>query len=155
VRLSLGNQKKNKWDLEGGVETDITQARSTLDEAGSSEFYHYNGFAQVTWRPSSSFNCSLNATVDKYVAPSFPDAVTVPLLNASASYYCLKYKRGVVTLDAFDLFNRNTSLQRISQLNYLLERRTNIIQQYFLLSFKYRLSKAGNSKSGLDIQVRH
>jgi len=154
LRLSLSNQRREHWDIESGVEADVTDTRSSLDAAGRSMFYHYKGYAKVSYKPTAKLNISLHADIDRYVAPSFPEAVTIPLLSASASYYFLKYRRGVLTLEAFDLLNRNTSLRRISQLNYLLEERSNIIQQYFLLSFKYRLSKADNGKSAVDIDVK-
>ncbi len=41
-------------------------------------------------------------------------------------------------------------------MNYLMEQKSSIIGQYFLLSFKYRLSKAGggNGGSAIDISIK-
>ncbi len=153
LRVSVSNRAQKAWDIECGAEADITQTSTSLNSMGDTWFYHYNGSARISYKPDGNFHLSLIANLDQYKAPGFPDAVTIPLVNASASWYFLNSRRGVLTLDIYDLLNRNTSVQRISQLNYFLERRSNIIRQYFLLSFKYRLSKSGG-KSAVSIDVR-
>jgi hypothetical protein len=78
----------------------------------------------------------------------------VPLIGAGVSYYFLKNQRGVLTLTGADLLNRNTGIERISEMNYLVERNSSIIGRYIMLSFKYRLNKIGDGKGGIDIQIK-
>ena len=64
-----------------------------------------------------------------------------PLWNASLSKQFLKYKRGELKLTAFDLMNRNVGISRTANQNFIEDKRINNLQQYFLLSFTYSLSK--------------
>jgi len=57
-------------------------------------------------------------------------------------------------LGAYDLLNKNSGINRISEMNYLRETRSNIIERYLMLSFKYRLNKAAKSAGVLEINVR-
>ncbi len=154
LRLSGSNRKKDKWDLSAGGSIDITTARFSVQSSMNTQLYHYSGFGEIGYRPSAHFYLSLSATIDQYVSASLGGTVTVPLVNATAAYYFLPAKRGVLSLDAFDLLNRNTGLQRLSEGNYLVERRSDIIRQYFLLSFKYRLSRAPKGNGGVQIELR-
>jgi hypothetical protein len=78
----------------------------------------------------------------------------IPLLSGEVSYYFLKNNRGVLTLQGMDLLNKNTGIQRISELNYLQERITNMLGRYVMLSFKYRLNKMGKSGNTIDVKIR-
>ncbi len=152
-RLRLQTKNLKQFDIDAGIGGDITQARASVNADRRTDYYHYNADAQILWKPHSRFNISVHGTLDRYTASGFDAAVTVPLINASASWYFLKFNRGVLTLDAFDLLNRNSAVYRISQLNVLMEQRSNIIRQYLLLSFKYRLSKTGSGESGISVKL--
>jgi len=67
--------------------------------------------------------------------------------------YFLKANRGVITLSSFDLLNKNSGIERISELNYLQQTQSNIIGRYFMLSFKYRINKFDAGNGGIDLKV--
>ncbi len=90
----------------------------------------------------------LTADFTGYYSEGFDQKFDVPLLGAEISYYLLKNNRGVLTLKAFDLLNENTGIEQIAEMNYLREIRTDVIQRYVMLSFKYRLNKVGEKKGG-------
>ena len=50
--------------------------------------------------------------------------------------------------------NQNKGLQRVGELNFYRETRSNVLGRYFMLSFKYRLNKLGGGGEKLDIQVK-
>lgn len=154
LKLSASNRKKETWDIRAGGEVTINTARFSVQSSMNTRFYHYNGFAELSYRPSDRLYFSLNGILDQYNSDSFSGSVTIPLLNASASWYFLPVKRGALTLDAFDLLNRNTGLQRMGEGNYLVERQSDILRQYFMLSFKYRLNKAPKGGDGLQVEVK-
>jgi hypothetical protein len=53
----------------------------------------------------------------------------------------------------FDLLNRNTGVQRISELNYLQQQQSNIIGRYIMLSFKYRLNKFNTNEGDMNVEI--
>ena len=112
-----------------------------------------NYFAEINYRPTDKWFFNVVADINQYSSKTFSSNVTVPLLKAELSYFFLKANKGCVSLNAFDILNSNTGLQRISELNYLLERRSNIIGQYFILSFKYRLNRSGEKSNANVITI--
>jgi len=155
LELSFSNRKKEKWDVTVGGNIDLTDARYSIDKNMNNVFYSTTASAELSYRPGTHWFFYASADVTQYNAQSFKDAVVIPLLKAEASFYFLKANRGTITLEGFDLLNRNTGLQRQSQFSYLSETRSNIIGRYFMLSFKYRLSKTGGGGSGVKISVKH
>jgi hypothetical protein len=152
LKLSVDNRKKEKWDVRAGAAIRYTNSFYSLEKALNANYFDLNYFADLGWTPSDHWSFSTSADIMQYNAQSFKGAVNVPLLKAEATRYFLKSNRGSLTLKVFDILNKNTGITRISQLNYLEQRTSNIIGRYVLLSFKYRLNKF-DSKGGLNIKV--
>lgn len=154
--LTVGNRKKEQWDASLSSFINISDSKYSIEQSLNNTFYNYGGTAQLSWRPGDHWYLMTSCDLNIYDAKSFDEPVSIPLLKAEASWYFLKAKRAVLTLDAFDILNRNTGITRISQLNYLQEKRSNIIGRYFMLSFKYRLNKVGGDPehSGIHIDVK-
>ena len=100
-----------------------------------------NMFADLNFTPVDRWHFSLKADYAHYYGKAFVNNVNVPLLQAEASYTFLNHQRGALILTAFDLLNRNSGIERSSEYNYLLESKSNIIQRYVMLSFRYKLNK--------------
>jgi hypothetical protein len=147
-RLGIGNRMKEKWDAELSLSAAWTDSRYSIQQSLNSSFVMYSADAQLSYKPTDYLYLSAGTNVDRYQSASFPNTITVPLLQATASWFFLKARRGVLTLEGFDLLDRNRSVQRISQLNYLTEQRSNTIGRYVILSFKYRLSATGGDSPG-------
>jgi hypothetical protein len=52
-----------------------------------------------------------------------------------------KNQTGEIRLSVFDLLKQNTSIQRNITTNYIEDVQSNVLQQYFMLSFGYNLRK--------------
>jgi hypothetical protein len=65
----------------------------------------------------------------------------IALMNASLEKLFLKNQNGSIKLQGFDLFNQNSSINRIITANSIIDSRNNRLRRYFLLSFTYRLQK--------------
>jgi len=153
-RLSFDNLRKNKWDINFGGELNVTNSRYTIHNSLNNRFLNTNYFADLTFTPNDTWNFSINTDIVNYQSGSFKGDVSIPLLSAEISYNFLVNKRGMITLESYDLLNKNTGISRISELNYLRETRSNIIGRYLMLSFKYRINKATRPSGGLNINVR-
>ena len=85
---------------------------------------------------------------------------SIPLWNAGIAKLFLKGNLGELRLTAFDILNANRSVSRVVELNYIEDLKTQVLNQYFLLSFTYHLrsfksskkSEKVNKKSGKNIQ---
>ncbi|MCD6333295.1 MAG: outer membrane beta-barrel protein, partial [Bacteroidales bacterium] len=155
LTLSVNNRKKVKWDINGGASVSLTDARYSVQKALNNLYYNISWFADLKYFPDDHWHFTVTTDVTSYNSMSFNESVNIPLLGAEISYSFLKNNRGMLILQGFDLLNKNTGLQRISELNYLRERKSNIIGRYFMLSFKYRLNKFNKKPGGgIDIKMK-
>ncbi|HTL08878.1 MAG TPA: outer membrane beta-barrel protein, partial [Chitinophagaceae bacterium] len=68
------------------------------------------------------------------------------LWNASIGKKFFKNRAGELKLSAFDLLKQNQSIVRTVSENYIEDSRSNVLQQYFLLTFTYSLKNFGAPK---------
>lgn len=147
--ITAGNRNNKMWNVQTELSVDITDAYYSINREQNNTFYNYTGTGSISYQSKNSkWFAQLSADVTHYTARSFNESVTIPLLRAELSRFVLANNRSTITLKGFDLLNQNKSIYRTSQLNYLMERRSNIISQYFMLSFNYKLSKTGKSSPG-------
>jgi hypothetical protein len=152
LTLSFSNRKKEKWDVNIGSTMQFTNARYSLEQSLNNNYFNITYFSELSFTPNDHWHFSATADITQYNARSFNESVSVPLLRAEVSRYFLKSNRGVLTIEAFDILNKNTGISRISEMNYLQQRQSNIIGRYVMLSFKYRLNKF-DSNGGVDVKV--
>lgn len=151
--VTIDNRKKDKWDVMAGGSVQMTDARYSIQHALNNRYMDLSWFAEMRYNPTEKWNFGFKADVTNYTAQSFDKPIVIPLLSGEISYYFLKANRGVLTLQGVDLLNKNTGIQRISELNYLQERQTNMLGRYVMLTFKYRLNKLGG-KSGNTFDIK-
>jgi len=154
VSLTVDNRKKEKWDIETGTAVTVTNSKYTVQRSLDNTYYDLSWFAEGRFTPNANYSFMVSADITSYSAKSFNEKQLVPLIGAEINYYFMKNQRATLTLAGVDLLNRNTGIERSGELNYLVERRSDMIGRYVLLSFKFRLNKIGEGKGGIDVQVR-
>lgn len=150
--LSVDNRTKKKWDVVAGGSISITNAKYSLQESLNTRYTSLSYYTEIRFNPNDNWNFMASADVTNYNDQSFGESYTIPLISAEISYHFLKNKRGSISVQGADLLNKNTGIQRISELNYLRETKSNIIGRYVMFSFKYRLNKMGGNKGGIVIK---
>jgi len=150
--LSFDNRKKEKADIHIGGSVSFRSARYSLQKEINQNYLQWNVFLDMNYSLSPKWQLTAFADLTKYEAKGFQSAQIIPLIKAGLSRKLFKSNRGTLLLEGFDLLNRNTGIERISEMNFLQERRSNTIGRYVLLSFKYRLNKF-EKKDNFDIKV--
>jgi hypothetical protein len=148
--FSADNRKKKKLDVESGLGLVLTHTRYDIQESMNSSYFDLSWFADFMFTPSERWNASLTADVTGYSEWGADESLLIPLLRAEISYYFLAHNRGVLTLSAHDLLNKNQNVVRLSELNYMRETRSNTIGRYVMLTFKYRLNKFAK-EGGIEV----
>jgi hypothetical protein len=149
---SADNRKKKKWDVASGIGVTLTNTWYDIQESMNSRYFDVSWFADIDYSPTDRWNILVTADITSYSDLGFDESVQVPLLRAEVNYYFLKHKRGVLSLKGHDLLDRNQNVQRLSELNYLRETRSNTIGRYVLITFKYRLNKFAR-EGGPEVNV--
>lgn len=152
--LSVDNRKKEKWDVNTGVEVAMTNSKYSVQKSLNNQYFDVSWFGEIRFTPNDNWNFEANADVASYTDKSFGESVNIPLLGAGISHYFLKNNRGTLTLRGFDLLDQNKIVQRFSELNYLREIRSNSIGRFLMLSFTYRLNKFGGQSNGIEVKMR-
>ena len=152
--LSADNRKKKRWDVESGVGLNVTRTWYDIQESLNNRYLDLSWFADLRYSPTEKWHFEFTADVTSYSDLGGAGAIRVPLLRAEAGYSFLARNRAMLTLSGFDLLNRNQNVERISELNYLRETRSNTIGRYVMLTFRYRLSKQPR-EGAIELNVGH
>jgi hypothetical protein len=153
LSVSIENRTKTKADIIVGGSLQITDAKFSIQESLNNRYSDFSYFTEMRYNPDKHLNFQLTAEITQYNSQSFSKSITIPLIGAEASYYFMKNNRGSFTLSGTDLLNRNTGIERSSELNYLRERRSNMLGRFFMFSFKYKLNKFGKATGGIDVKI--
>jgi hypothetical protein len=155
LSVSFDNRNKKKWDVDFGGSFSLTDATWSLQKSLNNRYFDFGYFGDLRFTPTDRWSFGVNADVVNYNARSFTDMVNIPLIGMEVTFCFLKNNRGLLTFTGFDLLNKNTGIERVSEMNYLRETRSNIIGRYAMISFKYRINKF-KEQSGIDIRMnRH
>jgi hypothetical protein len=153
ISLSAENRKKEKIDINTGIELTLTRSKYSIQEALNNDYADISWFGEVRYQPNKNWNLEATADVTRFTAKSFNNALDIPLLGFELTRYLLQNHRGTLTVRCFDLLNRNRIVQRISELNYLREIRSNGMGRYVMLTFTYRLNKFGNAPGAVEVRM--
>ena len=140
ISLRFENRKKEKWDAALGGNVSITDAKYSISSMNT-VYYNTSMNTNIRFTPSDKWSFGTKASVVNYNSKSFDEAVSIPLLTASISYYFLKGERASLTLRGYDLLNKQVGFDRISQTNYLMQREWNTIGRYVMLEFYLRIGR--------------
>jgi hypothetical protein len=151
--LTFDNRKKDKWDMNTGIQVTYTQSHYSVQRNLNNNYLDMSWFGEARFTPNPNWNFNLSADIANYSDQAFGESVSIPLLNAEINRYFLKNRRGTLTLRGFDLLDKNNIVQRLSELNYLREVRSNSIGRYVMLSFSYRLNRFGGEQKGIEVRM--
>jgi len=152
--LSVENRKKKKWDLITGAGVTLRNSSWSLQSSLNKQYFDVSWFGEIRYNPTEHWNFELTADITDYTDLGFDASVQIPLIGAEINYNFMKNNRAMLSLNAFDLLNQNTGIERLTELNYLRVIQSSIIGRYVILSLKFRLNKFGDSGNGIDIKMK-
>lgn len=119
--------------------------RNNMNPDLSYNFYNQNLRNDFTFiftkgiRVSSTFNYNYNTGLTSDDSQSFI------LWNASVGKKLFSQQQGEIALSAYDILNTNTNISRNISEQFIEDRESNMLNQYFILSFTYNLRKFGGA----------
>ncbi|REG87539.1 outer membrane beta-barrel protein [Winogradskyella sediminis] len=93
------------------------------------------------WRNDVNFNYNPN------VADGFQKSAW--FWNSTLAYSLLNDK-AVITLKVYDLLNQNTNARRIATQDYIEDKQSTVLRQYFMLSLSYKFNSLGSKGESND-----
>ena len=140
LRLNIENRKKDKWDVLVGGQFSMTDAKFSISSMNTI-YFNTSYYADIRFTPNEKWSFQVWGNVTNYNSESFSEAVSIPIINASISYFFLKGNKGSFLLKGSDLLNKNIGFYRNSTSNYLVEQEWNTIGRYVMLTFKLRIGR--------------
>ena len=134
-------------DFNLSYNANLTKSKTNTTRSTSSEFLNQTIGAQVNllnkkgWFIQNDVSGNTNSGLSGGLNQSFW------LWNAAIGKKFLKNKAGELKLSVFDLLKQNQSITRTITDTYIQDVQTQVLQQYFMLTFTYSLKNFGVAKT--------
>ncbi|MGB3465755.1 MAG: outer membrane beta-barrel protein, partial [Cyclobacteriaceae bacterium] len=139
--LKLENRNKKLVDIGVGVRVSGNKTNYLNESVSDQVFLQQSIYAAADIYVRKKWTIGANFNRDFYNGQSFDDNLSFPLLTASLSRTFLKLDRAELKLSVFDVLNTNQGISRNSNFNFIEEEQVNVLNRYFLVSFRYKISK--------------
>lgn len=143
INLTFESYLKEKYSYRIGSSVTLTDTKYSVREGLNNLYFNTVYFGDIAYNPNDQWNFQLTSRLTNYNSKNLKESFSIPLIDASISYYFMKGEKGVLMLKGIDILNRNSGFQQTSDMNYLMQVANNTLGRYVMLSFKYRLTKMG------------
>jgi hypothetical protein len=126
-----------KIDYTLGYDVNFNMVNNELESSLSNRYLIQNLQFKMNWifPDGFVFRNKINYQVYSGYADGFNDEYIG--WNMSVTKKFLKDKQAEIELSVFDLLDQNTSINRINTESYIEETRTDVLKQYFMMTFTY------------------
>jgi hypothetical protein len=139
--LVLSSNISTNVDFTISSNSNFSSFQNTTFPSLNNEFFNQNLKFRLNVIIGNGFVFNTDATYYSYsgLSSSFNQKYT--LWNMAIAKKIFPKQTGEIRLSVFDLLKQNTSIQRNITTNYIEDTQSNVLQQYFMLSFNYNLRK--------------
>lgn len=134
-------------DFNIGYNTSITNTKNTIDATKNSNYTTQSAYATLNLLDKKGWFVQNDATLSAYSGLGAGYNQTYVLWNAALGKKFLKNQAGELKLSVFDILKQNQSITRTVDPNYIEDVRNQVLQQYFMLTFTYKLKNFGTAKA--------
>ncbi|MES2592641.1 MAG: outer membrane beta-barrel protein [Bacteroidota bacterium] len=144
--FALSSNISEKFDFALSSNTSYTATSNTLRNELNSTYYNQNTKFKIQIMPWKSLvlQTDLNHQYNSGLSKNYNQNYL--LWNASIGYKFLKDNQGELRVSVFDIMKQNNSISRNVTETYYEDIRTNVLQQYFLLTFTYNIKQFKEAK---------
>ncbi|MEL6866809.1 MAG: outer membrane beta-barrel protein [Bacteroidota bacterium] len=150
--LSLENRKKERIDISAGISLGTSQVSYSEMPDFNQRYFDQTYFLDMTLQLPKKWSIESIVDYTRYSQASFAQQEDLVLWRLKIAKTFLENDRGILSLNLFDLLNQNQGIDRNNSLNFIEERRSNVLGRYVMLSFTYKLSKFGGGE-GIQVET--
>ncbi len=137
--LTLGSNISDNLDFTLSSRSKYNLTTNTLEAGNDIAYYNQSTSLKFNWILRDGLVLRTDLAHQFYHGLSDDFDQNYLLWNLSIGKKVFKDQRGEISLSVFDLLRQNNSLSRLVTEVYTEDIQTNVLQQYFMLSFKYDL----------------
>jgi hypothetical protein len=145
--ITLSSNISERVDFTLSSNTTYNNTINTLQTSLNTTYYNQNSKFKIQVMPWKGvvLQTELNHQYNTGLSDNFNQ--NFMLWNAAIGYKFLKNEQAELRLSVFDILNQNNSIKRNVMETYYEDVRTNILQQYFLVTFTYNIKQFKEVKS--------
>jgi len=137
------------FELNPGVRYSYNYTRNTLGDYNNNvSTWSPTLIGSVNITPTTIFGADLSKSFNSGYGPL--TSANPFIINTYIEQKLLKGQRGTIRFQAFDLLNEQTNLSRTVQENMSLDRQTNRLGRYFMLTLTFKLQKFSGMAPTID-----
>ena len=139
--LVLSSNISQNIDFTISSNSNFNAVQNTLSSTLNNQYFNQNVKFRINIIVGNGFVFNTDATYYSYSGLSSTFNQVYTLWNMAVAKKIFKAQTGEIRLSVFDLLKQNTSIQRNITTNYIEDTQSNVLQQYFMLTFSYNLKK--------------
>lgn len=139
VGLRISSNISEKIDFNISTRSSFNMVENSLRPSLSNNYFSQSTNLSYDWIIGEGIitRIDVNHRLNNGLAEDFDNSFL--FFNMSIGTKFLKDDRGELSLNVYDLFKQNNSIRRNVSEFYIEDRQSNVLQQYFMLSFSYNL----------------
>ena len=139
--ISIASSISENLDFNLSSRSSFNRSENTLNTNLNTDFFQQRfrlNFNWIIWQ-GIIYRLDLNHQINSGLNAGFN--TNFSLVNMSLGKKVFKNQRGEVSLMVYDLLNQNANVRRNISDTFIEDIQTNVIQQYFMLSFTYNIRR--------------
>jgi hypothetical protein len=139
--ISLASSISENLDFNLSSRSSVNRVENTLNPNNNTQFFQQRfrvNFNWIFWK-GIIYRLDLNHQINTGLNAGFNNNFS--LVNMSLGKKVFKNQRGEVSLQVVDLLNQNANVRRNITETFIEDIQTNVLQQYFMLSFTYNIRR--------------
>ena len=141
--ITLASNISEYIDFNLNYSANFNRVVNTIQPELNNKYYYHNTGMRVNLLTKSGWFLLNDITNQLYSGLADGYNQSFWLWNISGGKKFLKNKRGELKLSVFDLLKQNQSIARNVTESYIEDVQTDVLQQYFMLTFTYTLRNFG------------
>ncbi|MCU0469613.1 MAG: outer membrane beta-barrel family protein [Arcicella sp.] len=139
--LVLSSNISTHVDFTISANANISAFQNNVFTNLNNQFFNQNVKFRLNVIVGNGFIFNTDATYYAYTGLSSSFNQEYTLWNMAIAKKIFQKQTGEIRLSVFDLLKQNTSIQRNITTNFIEDVQSNVLQQYFMLTFSYNLKK--------------
>ena len=145
----LASNISEQVDFTVSYTANFNDVKNTIQPELNNNYFTQTAGAQISLLSKSGWFIQTDINNQRYSGLTDGFNQSFWLWNVNAGKKILKNQKGELRLGVFDLLKQNRSISRTTTETYIEDLQTTVLQQYFMLTFSYRLRNfGGGTKQG-------
>jgi len=155
ARISLSSNINENVDFNISTRSSYNKVENSLRPSLSNNYFNQSTRVSYDWIIWKGFvyRLDLNHQLNTGLSEGFDNSFL--LINTSLGMKVLKNQRGEISMNIYDLLKQNNNIRRNISDTYIEDKRSNVLNRYFMLTFTYHFRHFNKGTTMDDYEELH